>query len=314
MLKVRRYVLVGYVHNMYSTVAVCCAAVCCAAVCACPFFLSSHELSPFFYKIILLVFTRYGNDALSLNMSPPTNDDASTGFAQSQLDAALAAASFGSSTAGAAAAEDIPKRKRKTYSYKDHGIRAGKSFFILPDKQDSAFMCPEFMEGVITSRPKKPDVNYTIHWTSTENLPIHFDQSYLRRTLCKDDKSGMVMLKAARDAWDAEHPNQKNPRVPQRNTERRSKSRATTERLSPSTTNSARRTMEILTSLHMPPSLDPTEEEDHHEPQTNSTTLYAKNSDSDSDDGSDIKDVVLVQIFRRKSREARYSRSVHPIF
>ena len=96
-----------------------------------------------------------------------------------------------------------PKRKR--YTFKNQGLRANKSLFLKPDCVSSfpSLSDSVYFDGIVTEVPFKSErQHYVIEWTIPPDLPADVYDGKLRTNLFKGDAAGILLLKAARDAYD----------------------------------------------------------------------------------------------------------------
>ena len=109
-----------------------------------------------------------------------------------------------------------PNARRSRYSFKNCGVYGPVSTFIKPQFYDKLYAMVTddvFAVGKITEVPRGPSLDYLLNWfdVPTSSLPVKFDQAHLRTSFDKSSKSDMVVLKAARDAYDIKHPSKKKP-------------------------------------------------------------------------------------------------------
>ena len=194
-------------------------------------------------------------------------------------------------------------KARSRYSFKNCGVYGPVSTFIKPQFYDKLYAMVTndvFAVGKITEVPRGPSLDYLLNWfdVPTSSLPVKFDQAHLRTSFDKSSKSDMVVLKAARDAYDIKHPSKKKPLG---NKKPAPKRKQAVDVIIPSAS------LKSLTSLRMNPSPSSGVNNVDHIPRGSNTvsrqTVWRRKKkreppvdlnqmymeDSDSDDGSDME-------------------------
>lgn len=157
---------------------------------------------------------------------PPIDDNLDTEYTDGILvpctgasPGVLAERTIADAVVAVAAPLEVSETRHRRMKFKSCGIRANKTFFIMPEHLSKYEFVSEsiMIDGEILRIPQKGSTNeYIFRWTTTVNLPVGIDHDHLVTRVFKGHKVGMMKLKNARTAFDAEYPNGKGTKQKQK--------------------------------------------------------------------------------------------------